>query len=284
MGIKAQCGNCKGQFTAKDKMAGRKVKCPKCKNPMAIPNPAAAKQPAAVPAAPAYNPLLDLLDEAEVKAASRGPVCENCGEELQPNAVMCIDCGFNQTTGTTIEREIYDDDFDDDEGDYTSSGLSDAETIMQKAEREIDDMPVTAVGQNFGDGADSILIAGIAFAVLAVMVVMALFVLYFMDILVEEYEIESSFISMLASMGMAFMCYLWITFVAFKIKPGQGIACACTLGLYCVIFGFMQGKTLLLPTVILLVSMFIGLLSWFFWRLPSDGVAMVETIVQATIG
>ena len=223
--------------------------------------------------------MLDLLDEAEVKSASRGPVCENCGSELEANAVMCIDCGFNLATGTTIEREVYEDDFDaGDEGEYASGGLSDAEKIMQKAEREIDEMPVTAVGQNFGDGADSILIAGIAFGALAVMVVMALFVLYFMDILVDEYDIESSFISMLAAMGMAFMCYLWITFVAFKIKPVHGAVCACTFGLYCVIFGFMQGKTLLLPTIILLVSMFIGLLSWFFWQLPDEGLVLLQSV------
>ncbi len=45
--------------------------------------------------------------------------------------------------------------------------MSDAERIMAKAEKDIEDMPVTSEGQNFGDGSESYLIAAVGLIVAA---------------------------------------------------------------------------------------------------------------------
>ena len=60
----------------------------------------------------------------------------------------------------------------------------------------------------------------------------------------------------------------------------SGMICICTLGLYCIVFGFMQGKALLLPTIILLLSLLIGLASSFFaFRDDSGFGLLMETML-----
>ncbi len=253
MSIKVKCSSCGGGFSAKDSLAGRRVKCPKCKEPITIPAevaPVSVKPPKAAPVA--HNPLLDLLDEQNVRAVARGPVCENCGGELKPGAVVCIECGYNQETGDQLETEAFDDDIDA----GAESSMSDADRIMAKAEKEIDDVPVTADGQNFGDGADSFLIAGVAFIIGAILIGIGLVIIFMMDT-IGNY-INSAFISLLASGGLYFGMGLWISIVAFMQKPGHGIGCILTGFVWCIVYGFMQGKTLLLPTIVLIASLVIG--------------------------
>ena len=45
MPIKVKCGSCSAAFSAKDGLAGKTVKCPKCSSPLRV--PAAAAQNAA---------------------------------------------------------------------------------------------------------------------------------------------------------------------------------------------------------------------------------------------
>ena len=135
-------------------------------------------------------------------------------------------------------------------------GMTDAESIMAKAEKDIEDMPVTAHGQDFGDGADSFLIAGVAAVVLLILVGIGLTVIFTMDIVSQS--IASWFISFIASLVMWVVMAVWITIVAFKQKPIHGIVCIATGGIWCVVYGFMQGKQLLMPTIILLVSVIVG--------------------------
>ncbi len=46
MAIKASCGNCKSSFNAKDSLAGRKVKCPKCGEKLRVPGEKTVASPA----------------------------------------------------------------------------------------------------------------------------------------------------------------------------------------------------------------------------------------------
>ncbi|MEM7455625.1 MAG: hypothetical protein AAF456_14830 [Planctomycetota bacterium] len=280
MAIKVRCESCGIGFKAKNALAGRRVPCPKCKQPIDIPRPEAAQGAvaaagaAAQPAGGGYNPLLDLLDEAGVESTPRGPTCESCGMEMPMNAVVCVHCGYNRETGRRMETAV----FDDDEESSMDGGMTDADKIMARAEQEIDDMPVTAVGQDFGDGADSIVIAGVSFIVLLVLVAIGVGTIFIMDSLAEV--INSAKISFYASMLIAIGCMAWISIVAFLTKSSQGMICICTLGLYCIIFGFMQGKALLLPTIILLLSIMIGLVSSFFAFRTDNGLGMlVETML-----
>ncbi len=283
MAIKAKCEKCAARFQAKDELAGKRVKCPKCGEPMRISDaPVVAIQApakAGVRSAPAAhqtatrrppanfagaagfsarrdNPLLDLLDEAGVESMPAGPLCTHCGAEMGATAIICVECGFNMATGKQLVTDTYGNDPSID-GD-----LTDGQKLLARAEKEIDDSPITAVGQDFGDGADSMLIAVVALVVMGVLVGIGVGVIFLMDQISES--INSAKISFFASIGIYALCAIWITIVAFLMKPLQGIVCAATAGLYCIVFGFMQGKTLLIPTIILLASIVIGLLSSFF--------------------
>ncbi|MBI2480250.1 MAG: hypothetical protein HYV60_16940 [Planctomycetia bacterium] len=90
MPIKVAC-KCGASFAAKDELAGKAVSCPKCKQPLKIPSPAAA--PRAVASA-----MDDLFDEVGI-SAKRGPSCPKCTAELKPNAIMCVACGFDLQSG-----------------------------------------------------------------------------------------------------------------------------------------------------------------------------------------
>lgn len=254
MAIKVQCGNCKTGFQAKDSLAGRRVKCPKCKEPITISKAKSAPEPKKRPAvAAAHNPLLDLLDEQDIRSVARGPVCENCGSELQPAAVICIECGYNVETGEQLETEAYEDDAGAGIADAT---MTDAGMLMAKAEKEIEDVPITSEQQNFGDGADSILIAVVAGIIGVVLICIGLVVIFTME-QIGNY-ISSSAISFIASVALFTCMGIWITIIAFMQNTGQGIACVCTGFLWCIVFGFMQGKSLIIPTIVILASLLIG--------------------------
>lgn len=91
MPIKVAC-QCGASFAAKDELAGKAVRCPKCKQPLKIPAAAPAPAPAATSA------MDDLFDEVGIEK-KHGPTCPSCGAELKANAVMCIACGVNFETG-----------------------------------------------------------------------------------------------------------------------------------------------------------------------------------------
>ena len=95
IGIKCKCG---GKFRVPATARGKRIKCPKCASPLAIPMAAAAR-----PAAPADDGLLDALAGHE-EAASAAPIsqsnaCPNCVTPLAAGAIVCVNCGYNQNTG-----------------------------------------------------------------------------------------------------------------------------------------------------------------------------------------
>lgn len=252
MAIKVKCGKCDSGFKAKDSLAGRRVKCPSCKEPLKIPAAKPQRVAKPVPVAPtAANPLLDLLDEQNIRSASRGPSCENCAGELEPGAIICMECGFNHETGSRLQTEAHEDD-----AGVSGAGMSDADRIMAKAEQDIDDTPVAADDQDFGDGAASYLIAAVAGLVGLILIGIGLVIIYSMDFV--GLYLNSGAISFIASSLLYFSMAIWITIVAFRQKVGHGIACICTGFLWCIVYGFLQGKSLLLPTVVLIAGFLIG--------------------------
>ena len=256
MAIKVKCGSCDAGFKAKDELAGRRVKCPKCKEPLTIPSAASAPaRPAARPApaarAASHNPLMDLLDEQNIGTQrTGGAMCENCAADLEPGAFVCMECGFNHQTGKRLQTES------EEEISSGTVGMTDADRIMAKAEKDIEDAPVAADDLDFGDGAGSYLIAGIALAIGLVLIAAGIMVILSMDYIGTL--INTGGISFIASCALYLAMAAWITTVAFKQKPGHGIACLCTGFLWCIGYGFMQGKTLLLPTIILIFAFLIG--------------------------
>jgi hypothetical protein len=123
--VACQCG---AKFAAKDELAGKAVKCPKCGQPLKIPAAggapaseapsAAAKKPAGAasptktatpkPQTPKPTPapvsaVADIFDEIGIAGSKTGIRCPNCNADMQPGAVICITCGYNTQTKKKIE-------------------------------------------------------------------------------------------------------------------------------------------------------------------------------------
>jgi hypothetical protein len=93
--------------------------------------------------------LADLLDEVGVKGVVSGSACPSCEAPVTPGARICINCGYNFETGTHLQTLAYDDGTDE------LAGMSETEKMLWRAEQEIDDMPISGEGQDFGDGASA---------------------------------------------------------------------------------------------------------------------------------
>ena len=147
MPIKVVC-QCGASFAAKDEMAGKTVRCPKCQQPLKIPAPGgqakpAAPAPAARPAAvarpaqaarpapaPVPSALDDLFDEAGI-GKKTNPQCPKCQAELKPNAVMCVKCGFDLQSGQVRQGAAMQDPSRKGHGEATDD-------LMARAAKQID--------------------------------------------------------------------------------------------------------------------------------------------------
>jgi len=166
MAIKVKC-NCGVRFQAKDQLAGKKVKCPKCSNPIRIPNPQAAAVTSSSSAPAPVSPLEDLLNEIGVSqnAPATGPLCPSCQSSIKANDILCVQCGYDLKTGQRLETVSYS------EVDEMA-GLSETEKLLAKAEKEIDDIPIASDEVDFGDGAGAYVVAAVvavaAFIIIAI--------------------------------------------------------------------------------------------------------------------
>ncbi|MCP4816828.1 MAG: hypothetical protein GY888_30315 [Planctomycetaceae bacterium] len=101
MPIKISC-RCGQRFQAPEKLAGKKVRCPKCGDPLVIPtagSPGTARQ-----ATPAANDMGSLLDEIGVESTpTGGKRCPQCNTTLAGQAVFCVGCGFNLETNEFVD-------------------------------------------------------------------------------------------------------------------------------------------------------------------------------------
>jgi hypothetical protein len=199
-----------------------------------------------------YNPILDLLDEAGVKSVSTGPVCPNCDAEMSPTAVICVHCGFNKETGEKLET------FSDVKSEHENTSTfveNDTNRLMAKAEKDILNAPTSAINQDFGDGSDSIVVALGAMLAFALIIVAGVLTVVLMDKITET--TDPSRISFISSTVMAALCYLFITYTAFRASVFHGLGCVLFFP-YAIVFAFMQGRAMLPYAIILLMSIVIG--------------------------
>ena len=97
--VACQCGQ---KFSAKDELAGKRVKCPKCGQPLVI-----------AEAAPAPSDSLEdslgglggLMDQAGFENAG-GAACPKCNAGMPPGAVLCVACGFHLESGETLKTRV----------------------------------------------------------------------------------------------------------------------------------------------------------------------------------
>ncbi len=115
--VKCACGQV---VSAKASLAGKTVKCPGCKKPLKLP-PAQRKSPPGVPSTPAKLPdtpsrstadassssVEELFDEMGIRpnpgASDRGAAaarrCPECKAGMAAEAIICIQCGYNERLG-----------------------------------------------------------------------------------------------------------------------------------------------------------------------------------------
>lgn len=114
--VKCKCGQ---KFAAKPELSGKKVKCPGCKEPIRIPGGTAAgakNVPAKVTKKPAKSKAVstevsaaptidDLFDEVgfNTEDGSAHRKCPECRASMPDEAIICIDCGYNEKTGKKME-------------------------------------------------------------------------------------------------------------------------------------------------------------------------------------
>jgi len=258
MPIKVKCGSCAAAFSAKDNLAGKNVKCPKCGAGIRV--PASTGAPAVAPAARGGtaaarsgkagtlagnlgDPLADLLDEVGVKGVATGSVCPSCEAPITPGARLCINCGFNLETGTHIQTFAYEDGADE------LSGMSETEKMLYKAEREIDDMPISGEGQDFGDGASAYLVAGGVAVVALTLTAIGLLITIGLQRMADS--TGSAQVAVVASSIFFLIGHVWMIVMAFMEQPKYGVMCtfiplftlvyACIRGVWFAVFMMVVG-------------------------------------------
>lgn len=228
MSIKVKC-SCGASFAAKDSLAGKRVKCPKCSQPLTIPapqsspveseyalEPAASRQAGTLPGN-LGDPLADLLDEIGVQGAQTGPTCPNCDAPItSQSARLCINCGYNFETGELMRTVAYDE-------DDKYAGMSETEKMLAKAEKEIDDMPISGEGEDFGDGAGAYMVAGLVALVAITITGIALAVTMGMQQMAETGG--STNMAIAASAGLLLFTHVWMVIAAFMKDTTQGVIC-----------------------------------------------------------
>ena len=236
MSIKVEC-QCGQKFAAKDSMAGKRVKCPKCNQALVIPSGAQPEPRKWGAGATAASPVLDLLDEAGVQHARTGPQCPECDADLPPEALICIQCGYNVQTGRRMDTV----------GEEDMENMTDAQKMIAKAEQEIEDTPITAEGQDYGDGPESFILAIVALTAMVIIVGIAVGLIYFLDVFVGE-AINPPLISFWVGILMYIVGRMWIIIVAFLQHVGHGLG-ALFCELYAIYFGISRIGALWAPTV-----------------------------------
>ena len=216
MAIECHCETCQHSFNVRNEFGGKRIKCPKCQSVVTIPVAAAGAQ--AVSSAPKFNSgLMGLLDEAGVEGKKTGPSCGNCGSPMAPGSVVCVECGFNMATG----EKLITTDFAGALTEQETTPKDNADQLLQKAEQEIDETPVDADSQDFGDGADSYAIAIGALLVTTVVLTVGLFIVFFMDSLTQG--TSSSAISLEACKWVGAAGLLWLLIGMFIESPVRAV-------------------------------------------------------------
>ena len=281
MPIKVTC-SCGAKFAAKDELAGKKVKCPKCQVPLMIPaaqsQPSGPQQQQQAPrpaqpaaAAPQAQPraddiftlapqegnrqvasdpfMSDLLAEAGVVADPnyRGPRCPGCNAPIQQGAVLCVKCGFDFRTGHRIRSEV---------GQTSEFGhlshAANAEELIKKAEKEIAETPIQVKDSDYGDMLTAFLLTG----GIALVSIISLGVGYlaFRWIDVSATSITGiGMIILMIGVPMGFIGQVWMLVLAFMEDTIQGVLCLL-VPCYQLYWGFTHMSTAAIPFVLWVVG------------------------------
>ena len=208
---------CGKQLKAPANMEGKQARCPKCRKTISIPSSSGSITPAAgMTAAAASSPLDDLLDDVGMAAPRTPHFCPECKADMAPDAVLCIQCGFNLQLGNKIETEL----------DPALQADSDLPPEIRKVMREVREAQQEVVAE--GNEGASAWILGIAlFAGVAVFIAVGIMISRFAGGGAEGVEGDGSqFLAqamLWLSQGMMFCASVWLLAIAFKDQILHGV-------------------------------------------------------------
>lgn len=119
--VRCQCGKA---FGAAQRLAGKTVSCPACKQPLAVPTMTetpsgpmdatstnvSVSKPRSLqisqPTAKNLEAINEVLDDVGVVQVGV-QLCPGCNSELEPDAVMCVHCGYHVESGKTLKMKQY---------------------------------------------------------------------------------------------------------------------------------------------------------------------------------
>lgn len=133
--IKFRCKGCEKKIAVRAEYAGKRVKCPGCKQPIRVPAPRAKRSSTGVPVAVGAAPpessssggssisLADLLAmeerapvelrelsskvtrQSQAPRIEGGKDCPGCDASVKPDAVLCVHCGHNFDSGKKLKTK-----------------------------------------------------------------------------------------------------------------------------------------------------------------------------------
>jgi hypothetical protein len=107
--VTCKCGKA---FQAKLELAGKRVKCPACGDPITIKPPKSAtlattkKSTAAAKPVKQESMMSEMFDEigfAMEEGGGVGRKCPECKSPMAAEAILCIDCGYNENLGKKMK-------------------------------------------------------------------------------------------------------------------------------------------------------------------------------------
>jgi len=107
--IEFACPSCGQTLEAPLEMAGESVECPSCQEVMVVPQ--ADQEDASLQdvsfAGGAGTSVEDVLSQADNELPDEDDgSCPECGADMEPDAVLCIQCGFHKGLGRRMSTEI----------------------------------------------------------------------------------------------------------------------------------------------------------------------------------
>ncbi len=94
--ITFDCPSCGQSLEAPAEYAGEEVACPNCQTTLTVPGPITI-----------IIPETEAAAEAEPGATDASTaVCAECGAPMEPDAVLCLKCGYHQTLKRRIQTDF----------------------------------------------------------------------------------------------------------------------------------------------------------------------------------
>lgn len=181
----------------------------------------------------------DLLSEAGMEERT-GASCPSCDSELPPNAVLCVNCGYNLQTGQKLETMT---------ATGERVGMSETEKMLHRAATELEKEPV-----KHDEGYGSMSGAWVTLGIMVVGLGIGLGLLFAAFKWIDAGGGERAAAVMLA-LGwiMNLVGNLWVLTIAFKESVLQGVLCL-VVPFYIILYMIINFDECVVPTILSVVG------------------------------